>query len=207
MTGALVRLLSAQNGPRMNRHPNAFLAAAVLATAGLLSCAGHPRSAKGNVATSPPGAVNVGRYGTACRGEGVGPVGYRPADIGKWGVPNPTAAQLALLSRIRRYDRSPTLRFAFIERGPYEPQFIVYDNGHDPCALSPLLNGTPIEYYQPQQTPYTFSGPEGGTPYPWSATWRRLRARLGVSQSHRRSSSPTRSRRRARRLRGSRSAC
>jgi len=149
----------------MNSYRHVVLAA--LAVAGLLSCAQQSRTARAQLSAPAPGPVKVGRFGLACRGEGIGPVGYRVNDIGKWGVPNPSRDQSELLSRIRRYDRSPTLRFAFIGQGPYEPRFIVYDNRDKPCDETPVLNGTPIEYYQPQQTPYVFSGPEGGTPYPW----------------------------------------
>lgn len=152
----------------MSKH--VFLLMAALAVGGLLSCAKQNSTVQRNSPTPPPGPLKVGKYGSACRGEGVGPIGYLVSDIGKWGVPNPSPTQLALLAKIRFYDHSKTLRFAFMERGPYVPQFIVYDNHDHPCAQSSVLNGTPIEYYQPQQTPYVFTGPEGGTPYPWGSS-------------------------------------
>jgi hypothetical protein len=152
----------------MMSRQSGFLLLAALAAAGLLSCARQGSTTR-QLPTPSPGPVKVARYGSACRSEGVGPVGYLSKDIGKWGVPNPSPEQLALLAKIHHYDRSETLRFAFIERGPYVPQFIVYDNGNDACSSTPLLNGARSEYYEPQEPPdYVVSTPEGGTPYPWS---------------------------------------
>jgi hypothetical protein len=80
----------------------------------------------------------------------------------------------AALHRIEHYVKSDTLRIAWLERPPQQPEFIIYDAVAGPCYMQthayPVLNGGCNEDYGPADEPYeTEPAPDCfGTPYPWT---------------------------------------
>jgi hypothetical protein len=115
----------------------------------------------------------VHQSGIQCRPYGEnspqGPRNYSVAEIGRRGVPMLTSSQLKMLSSIRKFVKSTTLRFSFISG-----DFIVFDAIDGACFDGgapgyPVLNGACNEYYQPGEDPRKTVPAPGciGPPRPW----------------------------------------
>jgi len=102
------------------------------------------------------------------------PLSYLVSDIGKHGVPQLNAPERAMIERIRRYVRSKTLRFAWVEDSTTMGEPIVFDAYDGPCegwaAGYAVLNGACNEYYEPGENPYSTHAVPGcyrSSPRPW----------------------------------------
>ena len=111
-----------------------------------------------------------------------GPRNYAVSEIGKRGVPALKKNQLKMLSSIRKYVRSSTLRFTFID-----DDLVVFDAVDGPCFDGgapgyPVLNGACDEYYQPGEDPRKTVPAPGciGPPRPWIASDKNLPGDPGV---------------------------
>ena len=98
-----------------------------------------------------------------------GPRNYSVFEIGKRGVPELTRDQRKMLASIRKFVRSRSLRFTFIES-----DFVVFDAVDGPCFDGgapgyPVLNGACNEYYEPGEDPRKTAPAPGciGPPRPW----------------------------------------
>jgi len=145
---------------------------------------------------------DIGTIGVQCIPYGEthpeGPRNYSIFDIGKRGVPILTKKQRKMLSSIREYVKSPTLRFTFI----YD-DLVVFDATDGPCFDGgapgyPVLNGACNEYYQPGEDPRKTVPAPGciGPPRPWISSDKGLPGDPGVwSRAHavKSTSTPTRS--------------
>jgi hypothetical protein len=81
------------------------------------------------------------------------PESYAVADIGRPGVPRLSPKQMRLVRDIRRYVKSPHLRFVWYS----DAYFMVYDAVAGACVdTAPgylVLNGSCYEYYEPGEDP------------------------------------------------------
>jgi hypothetical protein len=89
---------------------------------------------------------------TTLKTPGDQPINYLVSDLGKPGVPQLSAEHRALVDRILRIHKSPTLRFVVLF-----PQFVVFDATMGPCFSSPLYDvlSARNEHYQPGENPFT----------------------------------------------------
>ena len=101
------------------------------------------------------------------------PESYPAALAGEPGVPRLTAAESAMLRRIRRAVRSKTLRIAWVDGSSDAPEFIVFDATDGPCETwaggYAVLNGDCNEFYEPGENPYRTHAGSGCLPSsrPW----------------------------------------
>lgn len=150
----------------------------VLITALVLGAGEFARSAISTTSQAPSAsAVPLGRYGITCNKSyecplATGPASYLVSDLGKPGVPRPSAAQASLVRQIARYRSSRTLRFLFLN-----DRLVVFDAKDGPCSGSAnayeVLNGAPNLFYSPGENPYVLkSGSNDITtePRPWGTS-------------------------------------
>jgi hypothetical protein len=128
-----------------------YLSTSLALTGTLIACSPHADTSARQTEAPRNRSVTERHNGLAmfCVVDGVSsPPSYLVRDIGKPDVPKLTAAQLAMVRKIRVYVHPTTLRFANVAG-----EFIVFDASRGPCETSApgysVLNGACNEMYSP----------------------------------------------------------
>jgi hypothetical protein len=149
-----------------------FAAVSIACVAPLVACQRASQQNKaapeGAAAVFQPEERRVG-LGVACYVNDQGRYGiasYSVRDVGKPRVPRLTYDDAEMLKRIRRFVKSPSLRFAYTPKD----EFLVFNATHGPCSEYYVLNASCNSGFDPvdKLTGKTaFPGPCTNTARPW----------------------------------------